>query len=274
MTLISLLIVLMAERIATQSRFWQIGTYFEKYFHTIRERNWLDESTNMWSLLLYIALPACLVLLVESQVNGSVLSLLISSALLMVCIGCPALRTTYKCYLQAANRGDLEACSLYAEQLGHDDDGATSFGQNLVWLNYQHYAAVVIWFAVFGAAGAVFYVVAREFRELLKTQGHPLVEQADNMMGILDWIPVRITALGFLLVGHFSKAFPIWLGYLPDPSITAKNLLSEVSRAAEDVEPDENDCTEEPCTLVKLAKRNVMFILVVVSVLTLSGWIN
>lgn len=274
MTLISLLIVLLAERVATQSKYWQVETYFKKYYQTVRDSDWFKESANIWSLLLFIALPGFALLLVQSQIHSSVLNLIISSVLLMVCIGCPALRATYKCYLQAANRGDLEACSLYAEQLGHEDVEETSFGQNLVWLNYQHYAAVVIWFAALGAPGALLYVMAREFSHVLRQQQHPLSEQADNVIGILDWVPVRVTALGFLLVGHFSKAFPIWLGYLPDPSVTAKKLLADVSRAAEDVEPDEHDCTEEPCTLVKLAKRNVMFMLVVVSVLTLSGWVN
>ena len=192
----------------------------------------------------------------------------------MICVGCPALRATYKCYLQAANRGDMQACSMYADQLGHDAHSQGSFGQNLIWLNYQHYAAVVIWFAAFGAAGSVLYVLARGFSQKLEESEHPLAGQANSLMAIIDWVPVRITALGFLLVGHFSRALPIWIGYLPDPSISAKQLLADVSKAAEEVEPDENDCTEEPCTLVRLAKRNVMFILVIISLLTLSGWID
>jgi AmpE protein len=76
------------------------------------------------------------------------------------------------------------------------------------------------------------------------------------------------------LVGHFSRAFPTWLGYLPDPAVQAKTLLLAVSKQAEEIEPDENDCTEEPCTLVRLAKRNVMFLLVIIALLTLSGWID
>ena len=27
----------------------------------------------------------------------------------------------------------------------------------------------------------------------------------------LDWLPVRITAFGYMFVGHFSKAMPTWL---------------------------------------------------------------
>ncbi|MGY0562495.1 MAG: beta-lactamase regulator AmpE, partial [Paraglaciecola chathamensis] len=43
---------------------------------------------------------------------------------------------------------------------------------------------------------------------------------------------------------------------------------------AEEIEPDERDYTEEPCTLVKLAKRNILFLMAVISGLTLGGWLS
>lgn len=274
MTLICLLLVLTIERIATQSKYWQADLYLHKYISTIEKRSWLSDSANSWILLALIIIPSILLFVVLDHIDSSVLSLIVNAAILMVCIGCPALREAYKCFLQAANRGDMQACSMYADQLGHSDDEQNSFGQNLVWLNYRHYAAVIIWFAAFGAAGAVLYTLAKGLQTSLRERQHELTEQADNIMAILDWIPVRITALGFLLVGHYSRALPVWLSYLPDPAVSAKTLLANVSKAAEEIEPDENDCTEEPCTLVKLAKRNIMFIMVVISILTLSGLLD
>ena len=273
MTLISLLLVLTIERLSTQSQYWQSQYYLDRYQNTVSHQGWLKGEASAWPLFALIILPGLLLFLFFQKLDSTLISLIAETAILMVCIGCPALRATYKCYLQAANRGDMQACSMYADQLGHQEQEG-SFGQNLIWLNYQHYAAVVIWFAVFGAGGAVLYTLARGFASALKNEDHPLQEQAANFMAILDWVPVRVTALGFLLVGHFTRALPIWLTYLPDPAVPAKKLLADVSKAAEEVEPDENDCTEEPCTLVKLAKRNVMFILVVISVLTLTGWID
>jgi AmpE protein len=274
MTLISLLFVLALERIATQNKYWQADVYFSHYQTLITQRGWLGESDNAWLLAALVTLPALLVFLLLNSMGNNFFSFIISTSVLMVCVGCPALRATYKSYLQAANRGDLQACSLYADQLGHDDSSSATFGQNLVWLNYRHYAAIVLYFVAFGAAGAVAYVLARSFHHFLHEQQHSAAPQADQLMHVLDWLPVRITALGFLLVGHFSRAFPIWLSHFPDPAVDAKTLLADVSRAAEEVESDEHDCTEEPCTLVRLAKRNVMFMLVIISVLTLSGWLS
>jgi AmpE protein len=212
-------------------------------------------------------------LLVQKFSNG-LLELVLSTAILMVCVGCPAVRATYKCFLQAANRGDLEACNLYADQIGEPDETIENFGRNLVWQNYLHYAAVILWFTALGASGALLYVLARETFKQLKTIQHPSATDARALLHVLDWIPVRITALGFLLVGHFSRAFPTWLSHLLNPQVPAKTLLLDVATQAEEVERDADNYAEEPCTLVRLAKRNVMFILVAIALLTLSGWIN
>jgi AmpE protein len=212
-------------------------------------------------------------ILVHHLADGLV-ELVVSTAILMLCVGCPAVRATYKCFLQAANRGDIEACSLYAGQIGTSEEGMESFGGNLVWQNYLHYAAVILWFTALGASGALLYVLTREVTKFFEVNHHPAGTAAKKLMHVLDWVPVRVTALGFLLVGHFSRAFPAWLGYLLDPKIEAKTLLLTVAKQAEEIEQDENDCTEEPCTLVRLAKRNVMFIVVAIALLTLSGWIN
>ncbi|PKG97343.1 beta-lactamase regulator AmpE [Paraglaciecola sp. MB-3u-78] len=274
MTLISLLLVLLVERVTTKSKYWQAGFYTDKYLHSIQSRDWFSSSSKSWVLALVIFVPVIIVYLVVQKFAGGLLELVISTAILMVCVGCPTIRATYKCFLQAANRGDLQACSMYEDQISGDDKGTISFGLNLVWQNYRHYTAVILWFAAFGAAGAILYVLVRELESKLSNDNEQVGHQIKGLLNIVDWIPVRITALGFLLVGHFSRAFPTWLGYLPDPAVQAKTLLLDVSKKAEEIEPDENDCTEEPCTLVRLAKRNVMFLLVIIALLTLTGWID
>lgn len=274
MTLISLLLVLLVERVSNKSQYWQASFYVDKYLQGIEAKSWFDSSSKSWVLALLIFVPVVVTYLVVQKFSGGLLELVFSTAILMVCVGCPAIRAAYKCFLQAANRGDLQACSMYEDQISGDDAGQTSFGLNLVWQNYRHYTAVILWFAALGAAGAILYVLVREMDAKLAKTEHPIAAQVKRLLNLLDWIPVRITALGFLLVGHFSRAFPTWLGYLPDPAVPAKTLLLDVSKKAEEIEPDDNDCTEEPCTLVKLAKRNVMFLLVTIAVLTLSGWID
>jgi AmpE protein len=274
MTLISLLLVLLVERITTKSHYWQVELYTNKYLQIVENKGWLNTSSKSWALGSIIIVPVLVTYLLVQKFTGGLIELVISTAILMVCVGCPAIRATYKCFLQSANRGDLQACTMYEDQISDDDQDNVSFGLNLVWQNYRHYTAIILWFAAFGAAGAILYVLVRDIEAQLSSENEQAMTQVKRFLDILDWIPVRITALGFLVVGHFSRALPTWLAYLPDPAIKAKTLLVDVSKKAEDIEPDESDCTEEPCTLVRLAKRNVMFLLVVIAVLSLSGWIN
>jgi AmpE protein len=286
MILMSLLLVLSLERLITKTPVWHIERYAVAYQNWLYERKWLEEGTSSIAFYLYMLLPALIIGLIEHWLFGAFLTFIEQSIILFICIGCPVLRATYKQFLNAADRGDLQACSMYTDQLGHcgskrDSDGTAmaegkSFGQHLTWLNYQHYAAVMLWFIAFGAPGAVFYCFSRSATERFCASQHPLAMAAGKLMYALDFIPVRITAFGMLMMGHFSRALPLWLKDGLSLNVPAYDLLTRVSSKAEMLTAEERQAqTEnaavEPKVLVKLAKRNVIFLLVITSALTVVG---
>lgn len=277
MTLISVIFVLVAERMGVHSKYWQANHYTSAFYSKLAELGWLSNSSSRLRYATVILIPSIVLLIIVNAIDNSFFRIIINTAVLMVCVGCPVIRAAYKCYLQAANRGDIQACNMYAIELDKEGKDLSTFGLNLVWINYQHYAAVIIWFVFLGPAGSVMYVLARAGLEKTNSEESEQTDyqsSANRLMYILDWIPVRITALGLMLVGHFSNAMPIWLEHFADLNISAKMLLRDVTKAAEDIEPEEDDCTEEPCTLVRLAKRNIMFLVVVISLLSISGFIR
>jgi AmpE protein len=87
----------------------------------------------------------------------------------------------------------------------------------------------------------------------------------------VDWLPVRITSFGYMFVGHFSKAMPVWLENCFDFNKPTHQILIDVAVKSEDILVEEHDCTAEPCLLVRLAKRNALLVLAVIAVLTLTG---
>ncbi len=95
-----------------------------------------------------------------------------------------------------------------------------------------------------------------------------------HILFYLDWLPVRITSFGYMFVGHFSKALPMWLESLFDGKKPTHEILIDVAQKSEDIMVDKDDCTAESCLLVRLAKRNVLLMLAVISVLTLVGLIS
>ncbi len=88
---------------------------------------------------------------------------------------------------------------------------------------HRHVFGVLGWFSVlaafgFGPAGAVLYrmseFVARYWRHRSRTRTQPaslaLQSAAARAWAVVDWLPARVTALGFAVVGSFEEAIDCW----------------------------------------------------------------
>lgn len=188
------------------------------------------------------------------------------------------------------------------------------FGQALIWLNYRYYIAIMLFFTLFGAVGVVFYRLLTTLIEqqngcfINKIEEDPSNDSLDkiepesqrekrvndinkedkenlssvpsgcknyyDILFYLDWLPVRMTAFGYMFVGHFSKALPMWLESFFDIKKPTHQILTDVAQKSEDTMVDIEDCTAEPCLLVRLSKRNVLLLLATIATLTLFGVIR
>ncbi|MBA6253976.1 beta-lactamase regulator AmpE [Colwellia sp. MB3u-55] len=307
MSLISLLIALAAERYLSTTA-WQFQTYFHAYVDLFKRTKLMHlAKLSIVSQLIFIAIPVVVCDLLLELVDDGLLYLIFSTLILIVCFGCTKTRQSYKAYLLSAFRGEPTTCELHHSQLQQDTCSAPmSFGQLLVWLNYRYFIAIMILFVVFGPAGALFYrllVTMNECPEVLaeecsdkQEKANAEVDEADvevnnevkttdsieknesqllkDMLFWVDWLPVRMVAFGYMLVGHFSKAMPVWLENLFDINKQPNQILISVAQKSEDFMVDPDDCTAEPCLLVRLAKRTLLLCLAVIAVLILTGILN
>lgn len=91
---------------------------------------------------------------------------------------------------------------------------------------HRHVFGVLAWFSVLaafglGPAGAVLYrmseFVYRYWHNTAKTAEHPvspaLLSVASRAWAAIDWLPSRLTALGFAVVGSFEEAIDCWRNY-------------------------------------------------------------
>ena len=309
MSLISLLIALVAERYLSTS-VWQFKTYFTAYVSLFKSSKLMDVAKKSIVLqLIFIAIPVVICDVLIELVDDGLLYLVFSTVILIVCFGCVKTRQCYKDYLMSAFRGEPTSCELHHSQLQQDTSSAPmSFGQLLVWLNYRYFIAIMIFFVVFGPAGALFYrllVTMNETPEVLdkectKDDTQINVENDDTETSVeieeepqatnsseemetpilkdilfwVDWLPVRIVAFGYMLVGHFSKAMPVWLENLFDINKQPNQILINVAQKSEDFMVDPDDCTAEPCLLVRLAKRTLLLCLAAIAILILTGILN
>jgi len=311
MSLLSLLIALLAEKSLSSSA-WHFDHYYQKYVNFFQSNTTLSQlkSSNL-SYTIFLLLPVIIVYGILELVDDGLLHLIISTLILLVSFGCFTTRNSYKQYLHAAFRGEVTTSELHHEQLLQDKNiPEMGFGQALIWLNYRYYIAIMLFFVFFGATGVVFYrllttVIEQQNGctldsqkvegddsnlankdELASTESENISEQNippcissgcknyHDILFYLDWLPVRITSFGYMIVGHFSKALPMWLESLFDAKKPTHEILIDVAQKSEDIMVEEDDCTAEPCLLVRLAKRNVLLMLANISILTLIGLVN
>jgi adenosylcobinamide-phosphate synthase len=166
---------------------------------------------------------------------------------------------------------------------------------------HRHVFGVLSFFSVFaalglGPAGAVFYrlaeFVARYWPYLSNRQGQPVstavCDAAARAWHLVDWVPARITALGFAVVGSFEEAIDNWRGYetLPHASndgvivaatAGAVNVRLGTSVATADEEQESAAAAARPApelahlrSIVGLVWRSVVMWMALLALLTLA----
>lgn len=79
---------------------------------------------------------------------------------------------------------------------------------------HRHVFGVMVWFALFGAGGAVFYRVAAMLRDQWGMRPDDDGSRFGGFSAVVfewcDWIPARLTAVSFAVVGDFEDALYCW----------------------------------------------------------------
>lgn len=279
MTLISILFALIIERLGAKEAGWQLSTYSQAYLAKSQNQAWFNNiMRKSLGLFVWLLLPAALVYVLTHVFDFFLIELAVNVLVLLVCIGCAKQREWYKGYLNALQRQDSEAATLYALQLGQfktEQQGGETLGQTIAWLNFRYYVAVVFWFVILGAPGAIIYGLVRNYADLVRLEPNTTLalhkKVLHKTMYWLDWPAVRIASFGYLIIGNFSQGTGSWLKYVLNFSVPNRTVLGEVALAAEKIEEQYLGCTYEAKCMVRLVKRNMLLMLALVALLTLFG---
>jgi AmpE protein len=283
MILVSIIIALILERLGARSAHWQISHYGNGYLN--RSVNLLTNKGLFGTasgFLIWLLLPVIAVACLFFLSDFALWQLVFNVAVLLVCFGCAKQRALYKSYLNALTRGDQTAATLYALQLGQkrteEQQGGETLGQTLAWVNFRFYCAVIFWFVILGVAGAVFYALVRTFADLVSGNRDEVIAKhfklIHRLLFWLDWLPARITSFGYLVIGNFNKGTSCWLRFVFDFSSPNRKVVTYTALAAEQVEKRYYGCTFEATCMIKLVKRNVLFYLVLIALMTLFGGLS
>ncbi len=280
MALFSLLVAILVERLSLMPKAWQPDVLLVQYEKLFFGRKQLTSDVMM---VVAVALPAVAVLVLTWFVTGlfwGLLSLAIWVGIAILCFSHQKKRNIFKQYIKAVCRGDTQACYHHAELLDpyssieaySEQELGAKVGQIVAWLNYRFYAAVSLYLIFLGPAGAVFYCTVRHFSDESKAKdiSLPLV---DKLLTVLDWLPSRLFALGYVFSGHFSDAFSVWCKLGLDWQVSAREIVTEVALAAETIETKSEApiCVQSTISLLRLSKRNFRLLVTGLALLTIFG---
>jgi adenosylcobinamide-phosphate synthase len=167
---------------------------------------------------------------------------------------------------------------------------------------HRHVFGPIFWFMLpFGPAGVVLYRLSELAAQRWPAQASSsLGSAARSLFQVIDWIPVRLTAIGFAIVGNFEDAIYGWRFHLRKWSNELEAIIlaagagalgvrlgaplpepdsDEALRMAESGEPPIYDLGIEASlrslrSAVGLVWRAVILWLTLIALMTISVWLG
>jgi AmpE protein len=237
MNFLVLLLVLWVEKFsAWRNRIQHDGPWLRLLMALERKVQWANRPWLALGLLVLLPLLVLgLILLLLEPVAYGWLALPVHLLVVIYSLGRGDLQTALGPFRDSWRRGDAEAAYLVARRdlaLEADDEAALlqSVQGHLVWQAYQSFFAVIFWYALLGPLAALGYRLVALTSE--HATGSTLRETAVQVRHGFDWLPVRVLAASFALVGNFAGVSRTLLHELLSWDISAAQLVIITARAA------------------------------------------
>lgn len=215
-----------------------VGLLLERYYEgvqAIKHHGWFDKY-GLWlaglfkdkpildgspGLIIVLAPVVLIVGFVQDALNreSSVLGFLFAVVVLIYCLGPENLRSQVTGYINSRNNDDAEGVRTLAGRIsGQAPPDELQEMDRLVVASIltqvnDRILTVVFWFFVLGPVGAVIYRLTHLLvRDAARDGGlgEGITDAALRLRGILDWLPARVTAWGYALMGDFTEARRNW----------------------------------------------------------------
>ena len=224
MTFLSLVVALLLEQWRPLRSGNVVFVWFTRYInavaHNLNAGRYRDGAVAWLLIVAPVALIAGLGYVLLRHINP-LAALAWNVGVLYLALGFRQFSHFFSDILQALQRGDLpkarEFVALWrgrsAQELQGGEVARVSIELGLV-ASHRHVFGVMMWFAAFGAAGAIAYRIAAmlndRWSERDEEKQGSFGEFAARAFTIMDWVPVRLTALAFAVAGDFMGAVECW----------------------------------------------------------------
>ena len=281
MTLLAIVLVLVLEL------YFRISPSYRNFRWFVRFRRWLQRQfpaqfEGLGGVLFICALvPLVLVILLAlpSGFGGQVGYLFVSALVLWYCLGPEDLRSVLNPYIAALERADRQSAWEHANTIIDADAGedAPSMARKIsewIFTNINsRYIAVLFWFVLLGPAACLFYRLVVMHHDMVQREPqHAHKEPVSQLLMLLNWLPARLTALVFALVGDFMRGYSVLHPYWRDGAASIEQMLLKTGLGALGFNDELSaDPLEENIQALALAERALILIVVLIALLSLFG---
>jgi membrane protein required for beta-lactamase induction len=271
-TLIGIVAALLCERLLGHLPGWGEPILFRGYVQALHR---MLPVPSLWrgalAIPIVLAPPVAVTWWLAGAIQHPLVEPVLSAIILLLCLGPRDLADDVKLWLDARAAGDRTTAERLSRTLQqgpgryseHDVPEARGLLGALFIQSHERLFGVLLWFAIGGVTGAVFYrVVSRLPRMLVERDESPAADAAETLHALAAWIPARITALLFGLAGSLDDAIKEWRLLAARPAHGWRRqtwaVLAETASGSLEFET-EDGATEVPATL-ELAVKEVLAI--------------
>ncbi len=155
-------------------------------------------------------------------------------------------------YLAHLERDDLQAAyhDAAAFNINHHEALAGNLAElqqetlrSIPYQYFERYFAVIFWYVLLGAAGAVLYRLSVYLRGRSLDQAAEATV-AERWLWLMEWLPLRLTGLILAVVGNFARCIDIWFDQLFSKENTTAEVLGFYVQGALDIQPEKEEGAE------------------------------
>lgn len=284
MTLLIILIGLAVERYVNVNSYLKRFSWFDHYIEFLRTKFGTIFNAGGWQTLLVIVLPILVGFLCVYEILGywipSLTKFVIGGFIFVYCLGPENIFGQINSYLNSIGRPRLNDDEM---EINHETAAlafpfaeATETSCDYVFEQVnERVLGVVFWFGVLGPLGALAYRLLALMQQISQRSDSPHQNYHEifaTAYGYADWLPARLTALGYALVGNFSDTLNQWLDFAFSDWRMNSAVLRECGKTSVRISTEESNMPESVQMAVALTDRTVILYIIVVALFSLGSW--
>lgn len=281
MSLLSVIIALILDRVLREHHDLRDLGWFEHYSGKLNKI--LPAIDARARIALILLLPLGGILLLQYAFYNLLFNIpyfIFSVAALLYCLGPACLASDIEAYLDARSLGDDDEALHYAGVLTEraassvPDQQTSDVTRAIFYVANQRIFSVLVWFVLLGPIGAVSLRFVHQLARQQEAEAKQL-QCAKQLYALLEWLPARMLALAYALMGHFESAAHAYRTRSQEPDLALNNYDVLVSTGMGAIK--DHNSMDEISTIQAargLVMRAVLVWVTVLALLTLGGLLS